>query len=296
VPHPHGAPPEDESAVEHARVDVRRLPSKTTRSIECSWVFLRRGGGRVREHTVDDGLRDPGASRGGEHVEVRALAGHDRGREERIACRRATSRGERLVGTCSRRSARRRPDSGLADLRVEQAQVVGDLGHRRDGRLVRRSARGALLERDRRRHAASRDRRRAEAGSAGTGARRASASPGSAAAPRRRSRRTRACSCPSRSGRSRRRAGRAGSSARRRRLCSRVLDRRCRAREAAAAPRGRFGRRRCPARRARKAAPVRVFRLRDRSGVPSATSVPPSAPPPGPSSMTQSAARTMSRS
>ena len=41
---------------------------------------------------------------------------------------------------------------GVADLGVEEAQVVGDLGHRRH-RRVRARARGPLLQRDRRRHA-----------------------------------------------------------------------------------------------------------------------------------------------
>ena len=73
-----------------------------------------------------------------------------------------------------------------ADARVEQAQVVVDLGDRADGRA--RVARGRLLvDRDRRAEARRSSRRRASPSSAGTAARRRRATRRSGAGPRRRS-------------------------------------------------------------------------------------------------------------
>ena len=114
----------------------------------CSSCFLslRRIVGRD-ERSVAVGLQDAAAARGREHVEVRAFARLDDRCEQRAlaahapdGCGDGFGRGLRdgLVVIRAMRDG---------DLRVEQAQVVRDLGDGGD-RGARAGARRALLERD----------------------------------------------------------------------------------------------------------------------------------------------------
>ena len=121
------------------------------------------------------------------------------------SCSRVPSGSARTASTiCCDRLLRDRPAAvravRVADAREEQAQVVVDLGDGADGRA--RVAAGALLvDRDRRARGPRCSRRRASPSGRGTGGRRPTAIRRSAAAPRRRSCRRPATTCPSRTGR-----------------------------------------------------------------------------------------------
>ena len=129
------------------------------RSIVCSFVLASFGGGSIATMAPSIARRLHARPRGGrEEIEVRALSRADGRRVERVPGGLLAPGGRPDEALEDRVGAHRRDDRvalravQLADLRVEQPQVVRDLGHRRD-RGVGAAARRPLLERDRGRHA-----------------------------------------------------------------------------------------------------------------------------------------------
>ena len=168
-----------ERAIERRAIE-RREPAVVDDEIDRVLLRLREARRGVDRHdgAVDARRLHAGARGRGEEVEVRPLARAHRRRVDGLALRRPDA-----VEALKSASALHRRDERvalgavqLADLRVEQAQVVGDLGHRGDGASSRRRATSAARARSTAGRRSPR-RRRGAAAWAGTGARTASASP-----------------------------------------------------------------------------------------------------------------------